>query len=121
MPMPWNKTASAAKKTRNYTVQGRRLIAFLNLVRKIYFCAINRQWGYNHTNLTGLAKVNGEHSLIMLVYNIKRKINILGIPDLIAKLKNWKLLYKTKVFLYLKRSYFKLKNDIIENKLLFAA
>jgi hypothetical protein len=45
-----------------------------------------RQWGYNHTNLTGLE--NGEHSLIMLVYNIKRSINILGVSDLIAKLKN---------------------------------
>ena len=56
-----------------------------------------------------------------MVYNIKRAINILEIPELFAKLKNWKLLYKTKVFLYLKRSYFKLKNDIIENKLLFAA
>jgi hypothetical protein len=32
-------------------------------------------------------RVNGEHSLIMLVYNIKRSINILGVPDLIAKLK----------------------------------
>jgi hypothetical protein len=47
-----------------------------------------RQWGYNHTNLTGLEKVNGEHSLIMLVYNIKRAINILTVPDLIAKIKN---------------------------------
>jgi hypothetical protein len=27
--------------------------------------------GYNHTNLTGLEKVNGEQSLIMLVYKIK--------------------------------------------------
>jgi hypothetical protein len=36
------------------------------------FGTIKRQWGYNHTNLTGLEKVNGEHSLIMLVYNIKR-------------------------------------------------
>jgi hypothetical protein len=35
-----------------------------------------------------LGKVNGEHSLIMLVYNIKRCINILGVPDLIAKLLN---------------------------------
>ena len=108
MPMPWNKTASAAKKTHKYTVQGRRLIAFLNLVRKIYFCAINRQWGYNHTNLTGLAKVNGEHSLIMLVYNIKRKINILGIPDLIAKLKKWNSPHKAKILFLLKTGYLKL-------------
>ena len=34
-------------------------------------------------------KVNEEHSLIMLVYNIKRTINILGMPDLLEKLKNW--------------------------------
>ena len=61
------------------------------------FGTIKRQWGYNHTNLTGLEKVNGEHSLIMLVYNIKRTINILGVPELISKLKNWKSPYKAKV------------------------
>ena len=60
------------------------------------FGTIKRQWGYNHTNLTGLEKVNGEHSLIMLVYNIKRAINILTVPDLTAKLKNWKSPYKAK-------------------------
>ena len=49
-----------------------------------------RQWGYNHTNLNGLEKVGGEHALILLVYNIKRSMNILGVPDLIEKLKNFK-------------------------------
>ena len=72
------------------------------------FGTIKRQWGYNHTNLTGLEKVNGEHSLIMLVYNIKRTINILGVPDLIAKVKNWKSPYKTKVLFLLKTDYLKL-------------
>ncbi|MFV8466810.1 transposase [Flavobacterium sp. LB1P62] len=48
------------------------------------FRNIEIQWLY----LTGLEKVNGEHSLIMLVYNIKCSINILGVPDLIAKPKN---------------------------------
>jgi hypothetical protein len=33
----------------------------------------------------------------MLVYNIKRSINILGVPDLIAKLKKWNSPYKKKV------------------------
>ncbi|PDS21863.1 IS1182 family transposase [Flavobacterium branchiophilum] len=61
------------------------------------FGTIKRQWGYNHTNLTGLEKVNGEHSLIMLVYNIKRSINILGIPELIAKLQKWNSPYKAKL------------------------
>jgi transposase len=72
------------------------------------FGTIKRQWGYNHTNLTGLEKVNGEHSLIMLVYNIKRSINILGVPDLIAKLKKWNSPYKAKVLFLLKTQYLKL-------------
>ncbi|GBL34975.1 hypothetical protein EMGBS15_05700 [Filimonas sp.] len=58
------------------------------------FGTIKRQWGFNHTNLRGLVKVNGEHSLIMLVYNIKRTINILGVTDLMEKIKNWKSPYK---------------------------
>ena len=72
------------------------------------FGTIKRQWGYNHTNLTGLEKVNGEHNLIMLVYNIKRSINILGVADLIAKLKNWKSPYKAKVLFYLNWTCLKL-------------
>ena len=75
------------------------------------FGTIKRQWGYNHTNLTGLEKVNGEHSLIMLVYNIKRSINILGVPELIAKLKKWNSPYKAKVLFLLKMSYLKPKLD----------
>ncbi|WP_228423882.1 transposase [Chryseobacterium carnipullorum] len=71
------------------------------------FGTIKRQWGYNHTNLTGLDKVNGEHSLIMLVYNIKRAMNILGVADLIAKLKTWKSPYKMKVLFLLKVTCFK--------------
>lgn len=76
------------------------------------FGTIKRQWGYNHTNLTGLEKVNGEHSLIMLVYNIKRSINILGIPDLIAKLQEWNPTYKTRV-LFLQISKYLILNTAI--------
>lgn len=77
------------------------------------FGTIKRQWGYNHTNLAGLEKVNGEHSLIMLVYNIKRSINILGVADLIAKLKKWNSPYKAKVLFLSKMSYLKLKLDFV--------
>jgi transposase len=66
------------------------------------FGTIKRKWGYNYTDLIGLEKVNGEHSLIMLVYNIKRSINILGVPDLIAKLKTWNSPYKRKVLFLIK-------------------
>jgi hypothetical protein len=72
------------------------------------FGTIKRKWGYNHTNLIGLEKVNGEHSLIMLVYNIKRSINILGVPDLIAKLQAWNSPYKRKALFLIKTAYIKL-------------
>lgn len=85
------------------------------------FGTIKRQWGYNHTNLTGLEKVNGEHSLIMLVYNIKRSINILGVRDLIAKLQNWKSPYKTKGVSIFKRAFLSLFNDLTATNLAIAA
>jgi radical SAM protein with 4Fe4S-binding SPASM domain len=85
------------------------------------FGTIKRQWGYNHTNLTGLEKVNGEHSLIMLVYNIKRSINILGVPDLIAKLQKWNSPYKAKVLFLLKTSYLKLNTRFDFYPMKFAA
>jgi hypothetical protein len=58
------------------------------------FGTIKRVWGYYYTNLKGLKKVNGEWSLIMTVYNIKRTINILGFDKLMEKLNNWKPEYK---------------------------
>ena len=85
------------------------------------FGTIKRQWGYNHTNLTGLEKVNGEHSLIMLVYNIKRAMNILGVADLIAKLKNWKSPYKRKVLFLKIMACFKLKSAPFFSKKRLAA
>jgi transposase/type II secretory pathway component PulJ len=85
------------------------------------FGTIKRQWGYNHTNLTGLEKVNGEHSLIMLVYNIKRSINILGVPDLIAKLQKWNSPYKVKVLFLLNSDYLKLKSGFVFYQAKFAA
>lgn len=72
------------------------------------FGTIKRKWGYNYTDLIGLEKVNGEHSLIMLVYNIKRSINILGVTDLIAKLQAWNTPYKRKAWLFTKTIYLKL-------------
>jgi hypothetical protein len=82
---------------------------------------IKRQWSYNHTNLTGLEKVKREHSLIMLVYNIKRSINILGVFDLIAKLKKWKSPYKATACFVCITTYFRLYKDSIKNELQFAA
>jgi transposase len=58
------------------------------------FGTIKRVWGYYYTNLKGLKKVNGEWSLIMTVYNMKRSLNILGFESLMQKLNAWKPKYK---------------------------
>ena len=58
------------------------------------FGTIKRVWNYYYTNLKGLKKVNGEWSLIMTVYNMKRSMNILGMEDLLKKLNAWKPDYK---------------------------
>jgi hypothetical protein len=71
------------------------------------FGTIKRKWGYNHTNLKGLKKVNGEFALIMTVYNMKRCMNILGMDDLIEKIKNWVPNYKGITLAFEKLTYFK--------------
>jgi len=58
------------------------------------FGTIKRKWGYSYTDLRGLKKVNGEFALILTVYNIRRCITILGIPELLEKMKKWKPDYK---------------------------
>jgi hypothetical protein len=60
-----------------------------------------------------------EHSLIMLVYNIKRSINILGVSDLMQTQK-WNS-YKAKACFVFITNYFRLYKDSIKNQLQFAA
>lgn len=71
------------------------------------FGTIKRKWGYNHTNLKGLQKVNGEMALIMTVYNMKRCMNILGLATLIEKIKTWVPNYKGIAHAFLKSAVFK--------------
>jgi transposase len=53
------------------------------------FGTIKRQWGYTYTLMKGLQKVDGEMNLIMLVYNIKRTLSILGFTKMLQALQNW--------------------------------
>ena len=71
------------------------------------FGTIKRKWGYNHTNLKGLQKVNGEMALIMTVYNIRRCITILGIPELLNRIKNWNPDYRRILFSFFKTASLK--------------
>lgn len=62
------------------------------------FGTIKRQWGYTYTLLKGLKKVNGEMNLVMLVYNIKRTLSILGFGNMLKALQNWKPDYSRVLF-----------------------
>jgi len=53
------------------------------------FGSIKRHWGYTHTLLKGLQKVNGEMNLIMFCYNFMRTKNILGFEKMLQTIKNW--------------------------------
>lgn len=54
------------------------------------FGTIKRHFGFTHTLLKGLQKVNGEMNLIMFCYNFMRTKNILGFTKMLETIKNWK-------------------------------
>ena len=54
------------------------------------FGSIKRHWGFTHTLLKGLQKVNGEMNLIMFCYNFMRTKNILGFEKMLQQIQNWK-------------------------------
>jgi len=53
------------------------------------FGTIKRHWGYTHTLLKGLQKVNGEMNFIMFCYNFMRTKNILGFEKMLKAINNW--------------------------------
>ena len=71
------------------------------------FGTIKRHWGYTHTLLKGLPKVNGEMNLIMFCYNFMRTKNILGFEKMLQQIQNWQPDY-TKVICALKNAFIKL-------------
>ena len=70
------------------------------------FGSIKRHWGYTHTLLKGLQKVNGEMNLIMFCYNFMRTKNILGFDKMITAIQNWQPDYN-KVVCLLKNAFVK--------------
>ncbi|QQS28916.1 MAG: transposase [Sphingobacteriales bacterium] len=75
-------TEVAAQKSERYQTQKARYRKRQEINEHI-IGTIRQQWNYNYINLRGLKKVNGEHCLILLVYNIKRTINIPGVEELL--------------------------------------
>jgi transposase len=71
------------------------------------FGTLKRHWGYTHTLLKGLQKVNGEMNLIMFCYNFMRTKNILGFEKMLQAIQNWTPDY-SKVVCALKNAILKL-------------
>ena len=90
--------AGAVESNLRLLGQNRELYKRRQMMNEHIFGPIKRKWGYNYTVLRGLEKVNGEIALIMTGYNFRRAINILGIEDLMEKLRRWKPDYKTVSF-----------------------
>lgn len=81
--------AKAVEDNRHRYSNNKELYRQRQEINEHIFGTMKRKWGYNHTNLKGLEKVNGEMSLIMTVYNFKRVMNIFNFNDFLQKLKNW--------------------------------
>ncbi|MBL7729569.1 MAG: IS1182 family transposase [Chitinophagaceae bacterium] len=74
------------------------------------FGSIKRHWGFTHTLLKGLEKVNGEMNLIMFCYNFLRTKNILGFDKMLKAIKKWKPNYD-KIVCTVKKGLIKLICD----------
>lgn len=76
------------------------------------FGTIKRSWGYYFTLLKGKEKVNGEYAIIFTVYNLRRSVSILGVPELIKRLKAFKeMLFN---FFYTHTTYTAFRNQILK-------
>ena len=71
------------------------------------FGTIKRHFGFTHTLLKGLQKVNGEMNLVMFCYNFLRTKNILGFTKMLEAIKNWQPDY-SKIVCALKNGFTKL-------------
>ena len=52
------------------------------------FGTIKRQWGYDYTLLKTKEKVSGEFAIIFTCYNLRRSVSILGVSELIKRLRD---------------------------------
>ncbi|WP_198661809.1 transposase, partial [Lewinella sp. IMCC34183] len=52
------------------------------------FGTIKRSWGAYFTLVRGLEAVDGEYSLLACCYNLRRSVSIIGVPELLRRLKS---------------------------------
>jgi len=71
-------TDGAVQKNKSNLIKNRTLYKRRQAIVEHPFGTIKRQWGYTYTLLKTIPKVQTEFSIIMLSYNLKRSISILG-------------------------------------------
>lgn len=54
------------------------------------FGTIKQWWDQGYFLMRGVEKVRAEFSLTTLAYNLKRVLNILGVPELLRLVRNWR-------------------------------
>ena len=82
----FEEEAYIEKVTQN-TMQKKHIYKKRGSIVEHPFGTIKRQFGYTYFLTRGLESVNTEASLICLAYNLKRLINIVGVRELIEKIK----------------------------------
>ncbi|HNE29798.1 MAG TPA: IS1182 family transposase, partial [Saprospiraceae bacterium] len=78
---------AAAEANRLRVLNGRAKYKRRQAIVEHPFGTIKRSWGFYYTLLKGKEKVNGEYSLVFLAYNMRRAVSILGVSDLIKRVK----------------------------------
>ncbi|HEY4800960.1 MAG TPA: transposase [Bacteroidia bacterium] len=96
-----NVTTNAKNTMTRLTIShGRLRIAYKKrqCINEHVFGIIKRQWGFDHTFMKGLTRVDAETGFIFTAYNFRRIINIIGIHKFIRKMrKNRAFLFPTRL------------------------
>lgn len=81
-------TDGAVVRNKEYVTKNKELYKRRQAIVEHPFGTIKRQWGYNHTLMKTTQKVETEFSIIMLCYNLRRVISILGLSGIKKVLKD---------------------------------
>jgi len=81
-------TDLAVQRNKTHVATNKELYKRRQAIVEHPFGTIKRQWGFNYTLMKSIPKVQTEFSIIMLCYNLRRAMSILGANDLKEALKD---------------------------------
>jgi hypothetical protein len=85
--MERSKYAEATEQNKLRTEAEREKYLLRQQISEHPFGIIKRQWGYDHVLMKGKEKNQGEFGLIYTAYNLRRVLTIMGVNELIKRLK----------------------------------